>query len=70
MQIQLPKEKRGVHELEDKLAGRQASRELDRQQRKSTAPRAPPLPPPSKQSSAGIKFNERAEVVELEKDKR
>ena len=30
---------------------------------------APPLPP-AKHSTAGIKFNERAEVVELEKDKR
>ena len=37
--------------------------------KKVQAPPAPPLPA-AKHSTAGIKFNERAEVVELEKDKR
>ena len=37
--------------------------------KKAQAPPAPPLPA-AKHSTAGIKFNERAEVVELEKDKR
>ena len=37
--------------------------------KKAPAPRAPALPP-AKHSTAGIKFNERAEVVELEKDNR
>ena len=38
--------------------------------KKSNAPTVPVAPKPTKPSQAGIKFNERAEVMEVEKTKR
>ena len=50
-------------ELEQRLQSSREKRIPVSADRKQLAPRVP-------QSSGGIKFNERAEVVELEKDKR
>ena len=50
-------------ELEQRLQSSREKRIPVSAGRKQLAPRVP-------QSSGGIKFNERAEVVELEKDKR
>ena len=63
---------------------REMSSELEQRLHSRNNPQPPPPPPPAKKapapqvppvgpvkhSTAGIKFNERAEVVELEKDKR